>query len=173
MRHIGIISLFFFTSLALPQSQAQTIAGAMQTNPQAPVFQANQIHIQVSPERVWAVLTDINQWPRWYAPVTRANLQGAPAVGATFDWKVNGASIHSTLHTVTTNQFFSWSGTTFGGSAIHNWRLEAAPDGGTVVKVEESMQGWLVGLFKKKMNRDLERDIQRWLEALKAESEQK
>jgi len=44
-------------------------------------------------------------------------------------------------------------------------------DGGTLVKVEESMEGWLIGLFKNKMNKALEKDMQYWLEVLKRESE--
>jgi uncharacterized protein YndB with AHSA1/START domain len=171
MRHIGIISLSFFTALALSQSHAQTVASTMQVNPQAPVFQTNQILIQATPEQVWAVLTDVNRWPEWNTKITRASLKTTASLGSTFDWKVNGARIHSTLHTVQANRLFGWSGTTFGGSAIHNWRLEPTADGGTVVHVEESMQGWLVGLFKQKMNRDLKQDMAAWLEALKRESE--
>jgi hypothetical protein len=42
-----------------------------------------------------------------------------------------------------------------------------------MVSVEKSMEGWLVGLFKSKMNRDLANDMQYWLEVLKVESEKK
>ncbi len=143
----------------------------MNINANAPVFQANEIFIQASPERVWAVLTNINQWPTWNNNISKAMLEGQAAAGAKFQWKVNGASIRSILHTVDTNRAFGWSGVTFGGSAIHNWYLESK-NGGTVVKVEESMEGWLVGLFKKKMNRDLAADMAFWLERLKAVSEE-
>ena len=142
----------------------------MQVNQHAPVLQANQIFIQASPERVWAVLTDINQWPTWNPKISRAALEGSPVVGAKFNWKVNGASIRSIVHTADVDRAFGWSGTTFGGSAIHNWHLESQ-NGGTLVKVEESMEGWLVGLFQKKMNRDLAADMVFWLEKLKAASE--
>lgn len=76
------------------------------------------------------------------------------------------------MHTVDLHIAFGWSGTTFGGSAIHNWYL-TAENGGTLVKVEESMQGWLIGLFKNKMNRDLAKDMLFWLEQLKVESEKR
>ncbi len=142
----------------------------MQINQNAPVRQSNQILIQASPEKVWSVLTGINNWVNWNEKITRAQLEGAPVAGAKFSWKVNGANIRSTLHTVNPNNTFGWSGTTFGGSAIHNWYLESK-NGATLVKVEESMEGWLVGLFKNKMNKDLQRDMLYWLEALKQESE--
>ena len=142
----------------------------MNINANAPVFQANEIFIQATPERVWVVLTDINQWPTWNSKISKATLEGQAAAGARFQWKVNGANIRSILHTADTYHTFGWSGVTFGGSAIHNWYLESK-NGGTVVKVEESMEGWLVGLFKKKMNRDLAADMAFWLERLKAVSE--
>ena len=142
----------------------------MKVNANAPVFQANEILIQASPERVWAVLTEINQWPNWNAKITRANLEGPTQVGAKFQWKVNGASIKSVLHTVDYQQAFGWSGVTFGGSAIHNWYLKAQ-NGHTLVQVEESMEGWLVALFKNKMNKDLAADMRFWLEQLKKRSE--
>jgi uncharacterized protein YndB with AHSA1/START domain len=142
----------------------------MQVNRNAPVFQSNEILIQASPERVWAVLTDINQWPSWNPKISRAAIQSAPMVGAKFNWKIKGASIRSILHTVETIRAFGWSGVTFGGSAIHNWYLENK-NGHTLVRVEESMEGWLVGLFKKKMNADLALDMAFWLKKLKLASE--
>lgn len=142
----------------------------MHINTNAPVLQRNEILIHATPAQVWSVLTDINRWVEWNEKISRAHIAGPVAVNAGFDWTVNGARIKSVLHTVQTDRAFGWSGTTFGGSAIHNWYLEQHRDG-TLVKVEESMEGWLVGLFKNKMNRDLTRDMQYWLEALKNQSE--
>ncbi len=140
----------------------------MQVNHNAPVVQSKELFIQAGPEKVWAVLTNINQWTAWNHKISKAHIEGALAVGSVFHWKINGASIRSTVHTVETNRMLGWSGVTFGATAIHNWYLEAR-DGGTVVKVEESMEGWLIGLFRKKMNRDLAADMVYWLEALKGE----
>ena len=142
----------------------------MKINEKAPVKQAKQIQIQADPEKVWAVLTDIDNWVNWNEKITQARTEGKPIKGGRFNWKVNGAKINSTLHTVEPYKVFGWSGTTFGGSAIHNWYLSANREG-TLVKVEESMEGWLVGIFKSKMNKDLEKDMQFWLEMLKKESE--
>ncbi|MDX1909192.1 MAG: SRPBCC family protein [Bacteroidia bacterium] len=142
----------------------------MKVNQQAPVCQTGEILIQASPARVWSVLTDINHWPRWHTAISRANTEASPAPGVTFDWTVNGARIHSVLHTVTPYEAFGWSGTTFGGAAIHNWYLIPQADA-TLVKVEESLEGWLVRLFKTSMNQSLSRDIQSWLTSLKHTSE--
>jgi uncharacterized protein YndB with AHSA1/START domain len=171
MTHFKVASMRFSFTALLPTSEAQTSC-KMQINQKAPVKQANQILINASPEQVWAVLTDINNWVSWNEKIIRADLVENLTLGAKFSWKVNGANIQSTLHTVKPNTTFGWSGSTFGGSAIHNWYLEPH-DGGTLVKVEESMEGWLVSLFKTKMNKALEQDMQYWLEALKRESEKR
>lgn len=144
----------------------------MQVNQNAPVFQAAEILIHASPAQVWSVLTNINHWPAWNPNIKAAKLDGEAMVGASFHWKVKGASIRSILHTVNGQVAFGWSGTTFGGSAIHNWYLETH-NGHTLVRVEESMEGWLVGLFKNKMNRDLATDMFFWLEKLKEASEKR
>lgn len=63
-----------------------------------------------------------------------------------------------------------WGGKTFGARAIHNWYLEPTKEG-TKVKVEESMEGWVINLIKRKMNLKLADDMTYWLKQLKAESE--
>lgn len=142
----------------------------MNINAQAPVQQAKQILIAASPEKIWSVLTNVNNWVKWNKKITQARMEGPAIKGARFRWTVNGAKINSEFHTVEPFRTLGWSGTTFGGSAIHNWVLEPREDQ-TLVKVEESMEGWLIALFKTKMNRDLERDMEFWLEKLKLESE--
>lgn len=169
MQKFRFITVLFFITALLNKSQAQT-SSKMTINQNAPVKQANQILIQASPEKVWAVLTDINRWTNWNNKITKSQMKNALNAGERFDWTVNGAKIKSTLHTVLPNKTLGWSGTTFGGSAIHNWYFEPSGNG-TRVKVEESMQGWLVALFKKKMNKDLAQDMLFWLEMLKKESE--
>ena len=164
-----IATLFYFFIATMVQGQAQTSSN-MQINQNAPVKQNNAIFIQASPEKVWEVLTNINNWPNWNTKISRAQIVGPVAPQANFKWKVNRAKINSNLHTVETNRVLGWSGTTFGGSAIHNWYL-STENNGTRVQVEESMEGWLVGLFKKKMNKDLATDMQAWLDQLKAEVE--
>lgn len=169
MTKFNLILVISFITALLTESKAQT-SKKMEINQNAPVKQAKQISINASPEKVWSVLTNINAWTKWNNKITKAQLNEIAKSGAKFEWTVNSASIKSVLHTVKPNEAFGWSGTTFGGSAIHNWYLEDQ-NGKTLVKVEESMEGWLVWLFKGKMNKDLEKDMQFWLEKLKAESE--
>lgn len=75
------------------------------------------------------------------------------------------------MHTVEAYKFLGWTGTSFGMYAVHNWTLTEKEDN-TLVEVEESMEGWLARIFKKMMNKNLEKGMQTWLELLKRKCEE-
>ena len=140
------------------------------TNPNAPVKCTKSIIIHAEPAAVWNVLTQIDQWASWQTDISKPVLNGPLKPGTTFDWKTGGAGIHSTLHTVDVNKSLGWTGKTVGMYAVHNWTLTEVP-GGTQVVVDETMEGFLAGLFKSSFNKNLASGMQHWLELLKAESE--
>ena len=142
----------------------------MTINQEAPVIQTKEIIINAQPEKIWQVLTNIKKWGDWNSRITNLVTQSELKVGSTFTWKTKGSKIKSTVHTFKTNQVLGWIGKTFGAKAIHNWYLEPTSNG-IKVRVEESMEGWIIGLIHKKMNRILEEDMRFWLEQLKTESE--
>lgn len=142
----------------------------MKINQEAPVVQSEEIIINAKPEKVWKVLTDIEKWFSWNSNIKNPTLNEEPKVGASFTWKTNGSKIKSKIHTYDQNKSLGWKGKTFGAKAIHNWYLEPT-NNGTKVIVEESMEGWIIALMKKKMNSTLEKDITFWLEQLKIECE--
>ncbi|WP_375446375.1 SRPBCC family protein [uncultured Fibrella sp.] len=151
-------------------TQTGSVPMNVSTNPAAPVACSKQIIINARPDKVWAVLTNINAWADWQTDISKPVLSGPLQPGTTFDWKTGGAGIRSTLHTVAPNHSFGWTGKTFGMYAIHNWTLTEVP-GGTQVSVDETMQGLLASLFKKSFNKNLATGMQHWLELLKAEAE--
>lgn len=141
-----------------------------QINSNAPVKCSKEILISATPEKVWGVLTDIDQWASWQADISKPKLNGALKAGTTFDWKTGGAKIHSTLHTAEPFKNFGWTGKSWGLFAIHNWTLRTV-DGHTHVTVDESMEGFFATLFKKPFNTSLEKGMQNWLNLLKQECE--
>lgn len=149
----------------MAQNQSQ-----MTINQEAPVVQTKEIVINATPENVWMVLTDIQNWDEWNNKIMKPKIVGSLEVGQTFVWKTNGSKIKSEIHTYNPFKVFGWKGKTFGAKAIHNWYLESI-EKGTRVVVEESMEGWIIKLMKKKMNKILIEDITYWLEQLKKESE--
>lgn len=142
----------------------------MTVNKEAPVFQTREVYINASPERVWEVLTYVEDWEVWNDRIKKPALQEELKLGSAFTWRTNGSKIKSVIHTFKINRALGWSGKTFGAKAVHNWFFEPAPSG-TIVMVEESMEGWIMKLMKNKMNRKLGDDMQYWLEQLKVESE--
>ncbi|MCW3467120.1 SRPBCC family protein [Chitinophaga nivalis] len=136
----------------------------------APAKTRLKINIQADPEKIWAIMSDVDHWSVWNTDIQDVKLNGAFQQGTTFDWKTGGLNIHSTLHTAKPYHQIGWSGTAFGAFAIHNWTF--TPKGGyTEVTVEESMEGWLVELLPKKFQSVLEKKLHSWLQQLKKEAE--
>jgi len=165
---LGVIVLLSITIGALELFSHYKVSESI--NRKAPVQTVQRITIHASPESVYAIISDVNHWPNWHTDVQSPSLQGPFKKGNSFDWKSNGLTIHSTIHTARPNDKLGWSGTAFGAFAIHNWTF--TPDhGNTIVTVEESMEGWLVSLFKNKFQHGLEVSLQVWLGNLKAQAE--
>ena len=165
---LGIIVLLSLTIGALELFSSYKASESINTK--APVQTVKQITIHASPEKVYAIMSDVNNWPDWHGDVQSPSLQGNFEKGNSFNWKSNGLTIHSTIHTAKPGSKLGWSGTAFGAFAIHNWTFTPDHDY-TIVTVEESMEGWLVTLFKGKFQKGLETSLQVWLKNLKAQAE--
>jgi hypothetical protein len=139
-------------------------------NEKAPVKCSQLIKINAGIEKVWLVITQIDQWESWQKNISDVRLKGEIKAGTHFEWKTGGVKIQSILHTVEPFTHFGWTGKTYGTSAIHNWTLESR-NGQTIVSVDESMEGLLARLFKPAFNKNLQRDMHNWLELLKAACE--
>ncbi len=139
-------------------------------NKSAPVKCSKSITIKADAQKVWAVLTDINNWALWQTDITQPTLRGPLAPGTAFVWKTGGAKVHSTLQTVIPPLNFGWTGKTFGMYAVHNWTL-SSEGGKTTVQVDESLEGFLARLLKKSFNKSLATGMQNWLELLKQQCE--
>ena len=142
----------------------------IKTNDKAPVKCRKSIRINAGNKKVWSVLTEINDWPRWQKDIISSKLNGELKNGASFDWKSGGVKIHSTVHTVEPFQGLGWTGNAPGTFAIHNWTM-TEKDGNTEVVVDESLEGFFPRLFKSSFSRNLEKGMQSWLESLKKECE--
>jgi uncharacterized membrane protein len=141
-------------------------------NNEAPVKYSKSITINASINKVWSVLTDINNWSSWQTDIKKPKLNGELQPQSTFEWKTGGVKIHSTLQNVDTNKQFGWSGKSLGIFAIHNWIL-SENENSTTIKVEESMEGFMAKLMKNSLNQKLDSSLQIWLDLLKEESEKR
>lgn len=138
----------------------------------AAVYQTKSIFINAAPEAVWKILTSIEQWPNWNSHISKVATPEPLSLNTAFSWKNNGTSIHSKVYKFDVEKNLGWTGKAFGAKAVHHWTFEAK-NGSTKLTVEETMDGWLVSLFKRKMNKVLAEDMEYWLIQLKKESEKK
>jgi hypothetical protein len=140
-------------------------------NRRAPILLAGEIEIAAPPEVVWDVLTKIDAWPGWNPDVKVAALEGDLATGSVFRWKA-GAKLTSTLTRVEPHRMIAWTGKSMGLSAVHVYTLEPR-HGATIVNTEESVEGLLARLFKRPLQRTMNKSIENGLNALKAEAERR
>ncbi len=142
----------------------------MEINTNAPALASHQILIKASLEKVWRLLSDINQWSTWQPDISSAVLEGTLAPGNHFKWKSSGTPVVSEIQDVEPQHRLSWTGKAMGASAKHLWILEPQADG-VLVKTAESFEGWVVVLLKGMMQKTLDTSLQAWLMQLKKTAE--
>ena len=142
----------------------------MQINQTAPVKATGRIIINAPLQKVWSLMSDINQWPSWNLNIKEANLEGQLKPGTLFRWKSGPGMITSRLTVVDPEQTIAWSGKSMGITAIHITHFEKK-ENSTIVITEESFDGVLVHLFKGYMQKTLDKATLSSLKILKATAE--
>jgi hypothetical protein len=168
---LSTLLLIFALAIAIGILEISSSYKASETiNPKAPVKTRQQIIIHADPEKIYKIMSDVNHWSAWN-PDTQDPVMHSPfQKGSSFDWKSGGLNIHSTLHTAEPYRKIGWSGPAFGAFAVHNWTFVPNKEYTTVI-VDESMEGWLVLLLRKKFQDGLEQSLKTWLKNLKTEAE--
>ncbi len=137
----------------------------------AALITSKEVEIHAPISAVWKIHADINAWKNWHPDISSAVLKGDLAAGSTFEWKSDGYKLNSTIIEAEENNILAWKGAGFGASAIHVWEFSALDNGNTLVRTKESMDGWLVKIFKGMMNKKLNSSLDTWLSALKSRAE--
>ena len=90
------------------------------------------VETDVRPEAIWAVLSDLDQWPRWDTSMERVSLQGPFAVGTRVSMTPQGQEpIVSTIMAITEPEFYA-DRTDFGPVTLDfSHRLTRLDTGGT------------------------------------------
>jgi uncharacterized protein YndB with AHSA1/START domain len=136
----------------------------------APVRSKRSIEIAAPPETVWDVLTRFDDWPQWNPQVKSMSFEGPLAAGSEFRWRAGPGTIVSTLERVDPPRFVRWRGRTMSIRAIHEWRLEPR-NSGTFVETEETYSGVVARLFRRQLQKILDKALVDGLEDLKREAE--
>lgn len=142
----------------------------MNADRMAPVFSEGQIDVDAPPEALWDLMADFEDWPRWNPDVQSVKLEGPVAEGTIFRWKAGVTRLVSTLRLVDRPNALGWTGRTLGIRAIHVWRFVSRP-GGAVASMEESFDGAVAKLFRKRLQRQLDETTSESLLRLKKTAE--
>ena len=135
----------------------------------APVKASLEITIHAPVEKVWLLLTDVTNWPKWQPDISATKIAGPLQAGTTFSWTTGGTRIESRIALVQPYEQFAWTGKAHWAKAIHVWKLQRLSEDQTVVKTEESMHGFLLTVFYS--SKKLEQSDQHWLDRLKSAAE--
>ena len=115
------------------------------------------VEIAAPPERVWAVMSDVDRWPEWTESVDTAQRgeAGPLVVGSTATLKQPKlAKSRWVVTDAAPDRGFVWVSKSPGVTSVGGHRLEALPDGGTRVTLTLEQRGFLaplVGLIGKKL----------------------
>jgi uncharacterized protein YndB with AHSA1/START domain len=145
------------------------LAAAGQIQADAPLQVNARIEINAPPARVWAVLTNIQNWPAWDPSITMTIASPDVGDGSLFAWATTGMIIHSTVRRFVPDQQLAWTGNVLNFHAIHVWTLTPGPHGTTDVSVQESISGFMIGFFYARD--DLQQGDANWLAGLKTAAE--
>lgn len=145
-------------------SARRAVPRDMAISADAPAVTRQERVVPATPAQVFALLADVEAWPTWQPDVTRVRTSGTLAVGTEFRWH-SGVRVTSRVTHLRPGRAIAWTGRAVGTRAIHTWTLEEDP-GGTLVRTEESMDGWLPRMLTSTVQRTLERGVSQVLEAL-------
>ena len=125
----------------------------------APVVSRTEIEMAAPPEVVWDVLTAFDRWPTWNPEVKSMSVQEPVIVGSIFRWRAGPSTVTSSIQRLEPLRLIAWSGRTMRIRAIDVFQLDAH-DGTTLVREEESWNGLVARLFRRPLQRTLDRSLE-------------
>jgi len=164
-----VTALLLIATFHSKVNELESLARAGIIESDAPIKASVEIVIQAPADKVWSVLTAVNNWPKWQADIKEAQMIGPLESGTTFTWKSGGTRVQSKFALVNPCKEIAWTGTALNATAVHVWKLERLPGNKTMVQTEESMSGFLLTLFYS--SKELQAIDQTWLDRLKLEAE--
>jgi hypothetical protein len=160
-------SRLFYTGPSLPTLHEE-YAKHSRIDEAAQLTSESSVLIEAPLPPVWALLSDVAQWPSWYPQMTVLSI-GAVRPDAPLHWKRGRVAIRSTFAVVDPPHELTWTGRFFGYNAVGQHLLEPAGDNRTKVTIRESLTGPLLPVLYREST--LQAGHQQWLAALKAAAE--
>ena len=162
MKYLTTISLITFLSATATAKEIKT-----------------EVLINATPEKVWAILTDFENYPNWN-PFIKF-IKGEVKIGNKIIVKIEppeakGMTFKPKILTFETNKELSWLGhLLFAGlfDGKHKFELIDNGDGTTTFRQSEKFKGVLVPLFKKQLDNNTKKGFEEMNRKLKEIAERK
>jgi uncharacterized protein YndB with AHSA1/START domain len=135
----------------------------------APVIVRRERVIAAPRAVVWALHTNVEEWPAWQSDIGSVTLNGMFAAGRSFTWTTQGLdeAVTSTIYAVEPEGSTLWGGPSSGITGVHRWNFTSNATG-THAVTEESWAGEPVNADPAQATHMLERSLRRWLDFLEA-----
>jgi len=134
-----------------------------------PIRSYNELLVPASPEAIWRAIIDAARWPSWYENAHDVQIvNGGPLLGpdTEFVWKTFGVNVQSRVLVYEPFQHIGWDAREMlGWKGFHGWKIIQTPNGCRVI-TEEVQGGVGARLIKSRVETNLQREHQRWLEGL-------
>jgi uncharacterized protein YndB with AHSA1/START domain len=137
-------------------------------NEEASMKDRQSVIINAPIERVWDVLTNLNEWPFWNREIKNISCEKV-AVGAPFDWTIRHTKLNSNFQVVEKPTILAFTGKGKFTKTIFVWELEPS-DQQTIITVEQSVEGIVLPILSNQSR--LHDVLVDWLSRLKEKSEE-
>jgi uncharacterized membrane protein len=141
-------------------------------NASASAITRANVTVDAPADAVFAILSDVADWPSWQNSVSSVEVDGTVGMGTTFRWKSGGSRIASTIELFEPPHAIGWRGRTLGIRAVHIWRFTPLGSA-TRVETEESFEGWLASALAPVIRRVLRQSVDTAVADLKREAERR
>ena len=123
-----------------------------------------EVVINASLDKVWALLGDVTKWPAWNQHVTKGRMREGETFypGSTFQFVYDGKPLVGTITLIERPKSLAWRA----GNARQTMRLEPAGNQTKVVG-EHEVTGFLTSLRKGKAEAEASEVCDNWLKSLK------
>lgn len=135
---------------------------------ESPAFVHNEIEINASSEKVWAILINTKDWKNWYngaGDVTSMNVEKLQA-DSKFNWQSLGMTLTSEVKQYEPNKRLVYTVKTKGVDTYHVWLITATPNGCKII-TQETQHGFKCKMGKIFKPKQIVEAHQRGVEGLK------
>lgn len=137
-------------------------------------FVHNEIDINASPETVWSVLIQADEWEDYYEGASNIqlidNTDGRLSENSIFTWKTMGLDFTSTIKEFEPPYRLSWESDKRSIRGYHAWLIIPTENGSKLI-TSEAQHGFMTSLQKVFVPNKLERLHDEWLAQIKYKSE--